>query len=257
MDRTLIQAHTSGIIKGLIERTESIKSMEQRTVKGTYREIFVSNLLRYFLPSNFDVGTGIIVNQRGDESSQIDVNIYDKSFLPPFIKEQNLGVFPAETVLAVVEVRSRIDNDVLKELDKKLGEVNNKIYHKMGSIYADYTIIKPFFTVFGFYSNTQYALKKKGELRNWIWDNCKDTTAICLLDEFSWFNLNRDKGKNHLKLKDDNNEETKSFFALLLDNIITLVKMRNKMETLHRDYFSIYLRDQSGIRKRFQELSLL
>ena len=75
MKRTLIQIHTSGIIKSLIDRAESIKSLKQRTVKGTYRELFVSNILEKFLPSNLETGTGVIVNQRGDESSQIDTLI--------------------------------------------------------------------------------------------------------------------------------------------------------------------------------------
>lgn len=253
MNRTLIQTYTSGIVKGLIERAESIKPLEQRTVKGTYRELFVSNLLTNFLPSNFETGTGVIVNQRGDESSQIDVLIYDKSFLPPFIKEQNLGVFPAEAVLAIVEVRSWLDKDVLKEMDSKASEIFKTVYDKNGSIYPEYAMFKPFFTVFGFYSRTHYDSSNKEELRDWIWDNCKSINAICLLNEFSWFYLHRDKGKNHLKIKDENNEETKSFFGILLDNMVTGVKSRDFVISQHRDYFSVYLRDQSGIRKIFEK----
>jgi len=251
MDRTLIQTHTSGIIKGLIERSQSIAGMEHKLLKGELREIFVSNLIKNFLPSNFEVGSGVIVNQKGDQSSQIDVLIYDKSFLPPFIKESNLGVYPAESVLAIIEVRSRLDKTDLTEMNEKANKIFTEIYDPNGSLYPEYPMFQPYFTVFGFYSQVKYTQDKKEELRNWIWDNCKQTRAICLLDGYSWFNLGRAKGANHLKLRDENNEETKSFFCLILDNIVSVVKRRDFVIAQHRDYFGIYIRDQSGIREIF------
>lgn len=251
MERTLIQIHTSALIKGLIERTQSIKDLEHKTLKGELREIFVSNLIKNFLPSNFEVGSGVIVNQNGDQSSQTDIIIYDRSFLPPFIKEYNLGVFPAESVLALVEVRSWLDKKVLEEMNSKAYDLFKVVYNRKASLYPDFTLLRPFFTVFGFYSKTQYKEEKKKELRDWIWDNCKYIDSIYLLNEFSWFNFGRDKGKNHLKLKDEFNEETKSFLCLLLDNIVTIVKRRDYVISEHRDYYGVYVRDQKKIREIF------
>ena len=139
-------------------------------------------------------------------------------------------------------------------MESKAKKTMSEIYIKKGSIYPEFEKLKPVFTVFGFYSKTHYDEMKKEELRGWIWDNCKNLTAICLLNEFSWYNLGREKGKNHIKMRDKNNEETKSFFGILLDNIVTRSKQRDLVISRglkHRDYFSIYLRDQSGIRKIF------
>jgi len=252
MERTLIQIHTSALIKGLIERTQSIKNLEHKTLKGELREIFISNLIKNFLPSNIEVGSGVIVNQKGDGTdTQIDLIIYDTSFLPPFVKEYNLGIFPAESVLAIVEVRSWLDKGVLKDMDSRALNIFSIVYNRNASLYPEYTLFKPFFTVFGYYSKTEYKEEKKKELRDWIWENCKNIDAICLLNKFSWFNLGREKGKNHLKLKDEFNEETKSFIGLLLDNIVTRTRARDYAISGHRDYYGVYIRDQKKIRKIF------
>jgi len=271
MERTLIQIHTTSLIKGLIERTQSIKNLDSETLKGELIEIFISNLIKNFLPSNFEVGSGAIVNQRGEQIPHVDVIIYDNSFLPPFIKEYNLGVYPAESVIAIIEVKSWLDKTVLKnEMEPKAIKLFN-LFSQRSSLYPEYTVFKPFFTVFGFYSKTSYKQEKKKELLNWIWDNCKHINAICLLNEYSWFRLSNEKGKNHLRLKDKYNEETKSFFSILLDNIISLTKNRNaslydivfnknkskaRLIVKHRDYFSIYMRDQQVIRKIFELMQL-
>ena len=75
-DRSLIKIHSSAIVKGLIEQANSISKIDHNLLKGELREIFVSNILRNFLTSQFDIGSGVIVNQRGDQSGQIDIIIY-------------------------------------------------------------------------------------------------------------------------------------------------------------------------------------
>jgi len=62
-----------------------------------------------------------------------------------------------------------------------------------------------------------------------------------------------------LKIVDENNEETKAFVAVLLDNIRTESQERYstlvspKSQERHKDWLSLYIRDQSGIKKFFEQ----
>ena len=62
--RTLIQMDSSSVIGGMLERIETISGMDHRLTKGELRELFVSGVLKKFLSSQFDVGSGIIINHR-------------------------------------------------------------------------------------------------------------------------------------------------------------------------------------------------
>lgn len=75
---------------------------------GTYRENSVKQLLRLFLPGQLEIGSGFIITNRDDVSTQCDIIIYDK--LSNAIVESNLEqkFFPIECVVAVGEIKSDI-----------------------------------------------------------------------------------------------------------------------------------------------------
>lgn len=60
------------------------------------------------------------------------------------------------------------------------------------------------------------------------------------------------RNEGSLKMVDDNNEETKAFVAVLLDNIRTFSQRRYLSLVRHVDWLSIYIRDQSAIRNIFE-----
>jgi len=95
MNQTLIQKYSTSIINGFIERSKSLSNLQHNLLKGELRELFVTQVLKQFLTAQFQVGSGIIVNQKGEQSKQTDIIIYDNRILPPFIREQYLGVYPA------------------------------------------------------------------------------------------------------------------------------------------------------------------
>lgn len=123
MNRNPIQEHTGELVKGLINESKALRNLDQTTVKGRLRELFISKLLKKFLSSQFGIGSGIIINQAGKMSKQIDIIIYDTRILPPFIEEQEIGVYPVESVLAAIEVRSRVDKSTMKMYAKSVSEL--------------------------------------------------------------------------------------------------------------------------------------
>jgi hypothetical protein len=92
MARTLIQEHTSRIIEGFLKEADALGDLHNTTIKGTLRELFCGNLINRFLPTHFELGSGCVINHRGIQSNQSDIIIYDNRAIPPFIKEEKLGV---------------------------------------------------------------------------------------------------------------------------------------------------------------------
>lgn len=75
---------------------------------GNYREKIVEKLLRLFLPSRLGIGSGFIISNAGDVSTQCDLIIYDRGEAPPLENNENQKFFPVELVVGVGEVKSNV-----------------------------------------------------------------------------------------------------------------------------------------------------
>ena len=76
--------------------------------KGAFREFFVAQLIRPLLPHHYGVGSGVVVASDGAQSRQTDVLIFDRRRLPPILLAGDRGLFPIDSVLAAIEVKSEI-----------------------------------------------------------------------------------------------------------------------------------------------------
>jgi len=253
VDRSLIKQHTSAIIKGFIEEFGAVKNLNHKQLKGRLRELFTSRILKKFLTSQFSIGTGVIINQKGKQSREIDIIIYDNRILPPFIQEEKVGVYPTECVLAVIEVKSWIYKCTIKEYAKSAKELYNKIYNPTSSIYHDYERMRPLYSLVGFCHKGIFGDASQGDILKWMMENAKPLFGVCLVNKLSWLNVMVPEGS--LKTVDEKNEETKAFFAVLLDNIRTLSRNRYLARRKHDDWLSVYTRDQPGIEKLFKRKS--
>lgn len=253
MKRTLIQNHSSAIIRGLFEKINALSDLNHKLTKGELRELFVTNILESFLTDQFDIGSGIIINQAGFQSNQADIIIYDNRILPPFIKEHHIGVYPAECVMATIEVKRDLTKGELLKAEKAAQKLKNEIYDQKYSIYNDFKLFKPHCAIIGFYGSGCKHLSDATNGKLWLEKNIKNIFAICLTNKYSWLNV----GKGGWGKKDSDkitHEETKRFIAVLLDNIRTNSLRRMKqLEKEHKDWLSVYIRDQEGIRRHFDK----
>ena len=245
MDRSLIQQHTSAIIKGFIAETKAIGDLRHKSEKGRLRELFVSKILAKFLTSQFGMGTGVIINQKREQSKEIDIIVYDNRILPPFVEEQKVGVYPAECVLGVIQVRSWISKEIIKEYAKSARRLYEEIYNPTSSLYVDFGNMKPFYGLVGFYDEGIFNGMSEKDILEWMMNNAQPMFGVCLVDKFSWLHVVRSEGS--LKMADEYNEETKAFFSVLLDNIRTKSQERYLSLARHKDWLGIYTRDQGGI----------
>ena len=255
MVRSSIKSHTTAIINGIIAQSESLRHVSNPTLKGDLRELLVADLFKRFLIQDFGVGTGQIINQKEELSHQIDIIIYDKRILPPFIQSQNLGIFPAESVIAVVEVKSHLSKQEIIDTYTKNQRLYDEIYSRDASIYKDLHNFIPLTSIVGFFDNVNFQYENTTEnrvnIQEWILENAPYLWAVCLLGKFSWLRVMRPEGAIHLR--SEYLENTKAYVAILLDNIRSHAQQRylRLLQRPHKDWFSIYLRDQETLERLF------
>jgi hypothetical protein len=259
----LIKKYSSAIVDGFVKKAEACGALEHELTKGEIRELFVSNVLRLFLSSQFSIGTGIIINHKEEQSNQTDIIIYDNRILPPFIKEQHIGIYPAESVIGVIEVKSWLSKTDLTQTEEKMKKLLDVIYHPDGSQYRNLDQFRPLTAVIGLKGVGLGDLERQDSGEEWLKRNIKHCFFLCLVGYFSWCKLS-----NGWKLseKNDNYEETKRFIAVFLDNLRTVAQMRLQLLSQspyavepspaapeddsptpipHYDWLSIYIRDQN------------
>lgn len=77
---------------------------------GIYREELAKTWLRMFIPEQFEIGSGFLIDSSDNVSHQCDIIIYDKSRSPKIENIDKQMFFPIETVLAVGEIKSDINS---------------------------------------------------------------------------------------------------------------------------------------------------
>lgn len=96
----------------------SITGLLHSGLKGQLRELFVRELLTPLIPREYVIGSGNILSAYGDISNQIDVIVCDGHILPPILFQSDIGMFPIESVLVTIEVKSRLTAPELKKSHK-------------------------------------------------------------------------------------------------------------------------------------------
>ncbi len=77
--------------------------------RGALREEALRLFLSKHLPTRFGVGTGQVVHPSNLMSKQCDIVIYDRLNTPRLMPDETHSLFPVESVLAVIEVKSRLN----------------------------------------------------------------------------------------------------------------------------------------------------
>ncbi|MCM2567787.1 DUF6602 domain-containing protein [Janthinobacterium kumbetense] len=142
-------------VESALLKAAATSKISHQGVKGSILEILIADLFSPLLPSDIGVGTGQITDSySGILSNQIDIILYDKSILPPIFFDRKLGIFPIESVLYAIEVKTtlnikelRLAHESAKNLhdnffyrpgqqDKDGNEINHKIERVRSAIFA-------------------------------------------------------------------------------------------------------------------------
>jgi hypothetical protein len=93
----------------------SLSGLDHPGVKGLLREGLIESFFEPLLVPSYRAGTGVIIDSKGVQSGQCDVVIWDDSIFRPIIMTRGAGLFPVESVVAVIEIKSVVDREAVRQ----------------------------------------------------------------------------------------------------------------------------------------------
>jgi hypothetical protein len=126
----LFREIVSSKIDAAIDEAKNASGLDHPGVKGSIREITLKNLFKPLLTAIADLGTGTIVDSKGNQSQETDVIIYSKDILPPiiFYDRSDTGIYPIDTCIYAIEVKSKATAQNFRDAIAKAGTLRKMIY---------------------------------------------------------------------------------------------------------------------------------
>ena len=160
--------------------------------RGSYREDSLKNFLTNGkLPDIFGIASGEIISQYSQVSKQMDAIIYDKSKSIIFESSESTKIFPIESVLGIIEVKSQLSKAKLIEGLENIKSL--KTLHAPQLItknYGDRVQIgyynnPPFGVIFAYSLSGNSLESLRNNLKEWCDSNPPEVwpNFICILDE--------------------------------------------------------------------------
>ena len=100
--------------------------------RGTEREDILEQFLAPLLPQQFGIGRGEIRATNGKWSKQEDLIIYDRITCPRLFVGTRTQIFPAESVAAVIEVKTSLGTKQIQEASTNISKA--RILEKTGGL---------------------------------------------------------------------------------------------------------------------------
>lgn len=217
------------IKKALVE-AELAGKIKHPYLTGKLREIVLHQLIEPMLNDNYSIGNGKIIDYNGTMSGEIDLCIYSKNLHPPvfFSSNEKLGVFPVESVLNAIEVKSEFNLRNLRDAFSKFNKLDKELvytaaYHDEKNDVIETYFIKPHYTLFAFNSNHKsYSPERVLDVYSKVDENCYTLPLIaniCIAGK-GWL-CNTQQGWLHLPFDKLNNinEEIIGFIGTLVNDL--------------------------------------
>jgi len=120
-------------IVSAVSQAKAASGFSHQGVKGTVLELLISQLFEPLLPADIGVGTGQIIDSYSCKmSGQIDIILYNKAILPPILVDDKVGIFPIESVLYTIEVKTTLNATELKVAHEHAKDLANNFGYLPG-----------------------------------------------------------------------------------------------------------------------------
>jgi len=98
----------------LLNKLNQIKQFikNHNSTIGILTEEILRTFLKDYLPKSVSVEQGFILSAKGEMSKQCDILIYDSTYYAPFYRINDIVVIPADSVIAVIEVKTTITKPI-------------------------------------------------------------------------------------------------------------------------------------------------
>ena len=167
--KTITHEFLVSSLETVVGLAESFGCVEHGGVKGVLRESLIDLFLDPLLMPPYKAGTGVIVDSKGGQSGQCDVIIWDDSIFRPIYSARGAGIYLIESVVAVIEVKSRLEHDSIRQAItrtqqfKEMAILRPPTPQYRNDCWGAEPGILPFNMVFGFRSDIQGSEKERAE----------------------------------------------------------------------------------------------
>lgn len=104
---------------------DQLRLIPHNAEKGRALENVINKILLEILPRRFSLGTGFVINDRKETSSQQDIVIFDHIYNSPILSEAACSLYPVECVYGTIEVKSRLDRQSLEGAIKSIAKLRS------------------------------------------------------------------------------------------------------------------------------------
>jgi len=121
----LLKRHIGLVERVLLARTKIASSAGHKVNIGTPREAFIHEFLEDHLSSRILIGAGEVIDhdsKPGDARSQLDIVLYSDEY-PVISLGGGVSAFLAESVIATIEVKSKVDQAAIEQAARAAREV--------------------------------------------------------------------------------------------------------------------------------------
>lgn len=91
--------------------------------EGQIRELAAKECVEPFLTQSYSCGTGKVIDSSQSISDQMDLVVYHRKVAPPILVNRDLGLYPVECVRYVIEVKSTLTADEIRDTNKKFRSI--------------------------------------------------------------------------------------------------------------------------------------
>lgn len=136
----ILKAHMDSVEDHLLAISRVPANSGHSLHKGTPREAFIREYLENHLSQNLAIGTGEIIDatsEAGESRNQIDIVLYRRNY-PRLAFGGGIHAFLAESVVAIIEVKSTLTSDELGKSIRAARRVKQLQKHVVRSFHSGY-----------------------------------------------------------------------------------------------------------------------
>lgn len=220
-------------IKAAKVEYDNARKVDHPYMKGRIREIVVQNLIQPLLPQEFQIGSGKITDMNGAMSAETDVIIYSNKLIPPILYGERLGIFPIDSCVACVEVKSKlnateIDKSVkdavrLQELTYSSGRFDSTgkpLAHPVGVVTRSLFAFESDLTV-------ESELNRYGKCDR-KYKTCPKIKAFCVMGKGAWCFSTQLQKWLHVEHTSDYDEVVFFLTSIVVDNLFPVLESRGR-----------------------------
>lgn len=123
--KTIFRKNLEKIITDKLDRSVNAIDLEHPGLIGSFRENLLTDLINEILPDGHYAGTGKISDKHGNLSKQLDLLIFNKRGLPPYLYSEKEGVFPIHGVSYAFEIKSISSKQNIEDAYEKANSIRD------------------------------------------------------------------------------------------------------------------------------------